>query len=179
VEKAGNQRIMQSLVNGPISAWAARACVLTLAAAPLFAQGGDAAKGKALFESSGCLNCHRINDKGSRMGPNLSDVGDRRTPERLQRSIVAPDEEVLPENRFVSVVLKDGTTVRGRILNHDALSVQLIDSKEQLRSFQTSAMRGYTILDKGLMPSFADKLSAQQVSDIVAYLSSLKGTDQP
>jgi putative heme-binding domain-containing protein len=179
VEKAGNQRIMQSLVNGRISAWAARACVLTLAAAPLFAQGGDAAKGKALFESSGCLNCHRINDKGSRMGPNLSDVGDRRTPERLQRSIVAPDEEVLPENRFVSVVLKDGTTVRGRILNHDALSVQLIDSKEQLRSFQTSAMRGYTILDKGLMPSFADKLSAQQVSDIVAYLSSLKGTDQP
>jgi quinoprotein glucose dehydrogenase len=170
---------MQSLVNGRISAWAARACVLTLAAAPLFAQGGDAAKGKALFESSGCLNCHRINDKGSRMGPNLSDVGDRRTPERLQRSIVAPDEEVLPENRFVSVVLKDGTTVRGRILNHDALSVQLIDSKEQLRSFQTSAMRGYTILDKGLMPSFADKLSAQQVSDIVAYLSSLKGTDQP
>jgi putative heme-binding domain-containing protein len=150
---------------------------LALAAHPLFAQGGDAAKGKALVESSGCLSCHRIGDQGSRVGPNLSDIGDRRTAERLQRSIVAPDEEVLPENRFVSVVLKDGTTVRGRILNHDALSVQLIDSKEQLRSFQTSAIRGYTILTKGLMPP--NKLSDEQVSDIVAYLSSLKGTDQP
>jgi putative heme-binding domain-containing protein len=170
---------MQSLVNGRISPWAARACVLALAAAPLFAQGGDAAKGKGLVESSGCMNCHRINDKGSRMGPNLSDIGDKRTPERLQRSIVAPDEEVLPENRFVSVVLKDGTTVRGRILNHDALSVQLIDAKEQLRSFQTSNIKGYTILEKGLMPSFSGKLSDPQISDIVAYLSSLKGTDQP
>jgi len=178
-EKAGNQSMRQSLVSCRIGAWATSACVLALAAAPLFAQGGDAAKGAALVESSGCRNCHRIDDKGSRMGPNLTGIGDKRTAPQLQRSIVAPDEEVLPENRFVSVTLKDGTTVKGRLLNHDAISVQLIDSKEQLRSFQTSAIRGYTILLKGLMPSFASKLSDQQVSDIVAYLSSLKEADQP
>ena len=40
-------------------------------------------------------------------------------------------------------------------------------------------MRGYTILTKGLMPSFENKLSAQQVADVVAYLSSLKGSEQP
>jgi putative heme-binding domain-containing protein len=148
--------------------------VVVLAAARLFGQTGDAAKGKELVASSGCLNCHRIGETGSRMGPNLTDIGDRRTPDRLQRSIVAPDEEVLPENRFVSVVLKDGSTVRGRLLNHDALSVQLIDAKEQLRSFQTSEMRNYTILVKALMPSFEGKLSAQQVADVVSYLSSLK-----
>jgi putative heme-binding domain-containing protein len=142
-----------------------------------FVQGGDAAKGKELVSSTGCLNCHRIGDTGSRMGPNLSDIGDRRTPERLQSSIVNPDAEVLPENRFVSVELKDGTNVRGRLLNHDAMSVQLIDAKEQLRSFQTANIRGYTILLKGLMPSFQSKLSAQQVADIVAYLGSLKGAE--
>jgi len=151
---------------------------LLLGIAPLPAQTGDAANGKALVASSGCFNCHRIGDQGSRLGPNLSDIGDRRTPERLRSSIVTPDEEVLPENRFVSVVLKDGSTVRGRLLNHDALSVQLIDPKEQLRSFQTSEMRGYTILTKGLMPSFESKLSPQQVADIVAYLSSLKAQEQ-
>jgi len=57
------------------------------------------------------------------------------------------------------------------------MSVQLIDTKEQLRSFQTANIRGYTILTKGLMPT--PKLSDQQVADIVAYLSSLKGTDAP
>ena len=39
-----------------------------------FVQGGDAAKGKELVSSTGCLNCHRIGDTGSRMGPNLSVV---------------------------------------------------------------------------------------------------------
>jgi len=165
--------------NSRMMLWGATAGLLVLAAAPLFAQTGDAAKGKALVASSGCLNCHQIGDTGSRLGPNLSDIGDRRTPDRLQRSIVAPDEEVLPENRFVSVVLKDGTTVRGRLLNHDALSIQLIDPKEKLRSFQTADIRGYTILTKGLMPSFESKLSAQQVADVVAYLGSLKGSEQP
>jgi len=134
---------------------------------------GDAAKGKSLVESSGCLNCHRIGDKGSRTGPDLSGIGDRRTPDRLKQSIVAPDEEVLPENRYVRVVLKDGSTVMGRLLNHDALSVQLIDTKEQLRSFETTKIREYTILQKGLMPP-QTKLSAQDVNDIVNYLSSLK-----
>jgi len=139
--------------------------------------GGDPAKGKTLFESSGCMNCHRINDKGSHTGPDLSDVGDRRTPERLKASILTPDEEVLPENRYVRVVLKDGTQVRGRILNQDAFSIQLIDTKENLRSLLRSNMKESEILDKGIMPSFQTRLKAQDVTDIVAYLGSLKGTE--
>lgn len=155
--------------------WAIMAGVFAML--QLMAQSGDAAKGKALVASNGCLKCHRIGDDGSRVGPNLSTIGDRRTPERLESSILNPDDEVLPENRFVSVALKDGTTVRGRLLNHDALSVQLLDPKEQLRSFRTADINGYTILTKGLMPSFSGKLSAAQVADIVAYLSTLKGME--
>jgi quinoprotein glucose dehydrogenase len=169
--------MLESSVNGRMGVWAAGACVLALAAAPLFAQSGDAAKGKALVESSGCLGCHRIGDKGSRTGPDLSEIGDKRPAERLKTAITDPDEEVLPENRYVSVALKDGTTVKGRILNHDAMSVQLIDTKQDLRSFETSKISGYTILTKGLMPK--PNLSDEQVADIVAYLSSLKGTEQP
>ena len=153
------------------------ACTALLAAAPLFAQSGDAAKGKELYASNGCPTCHRIGQSGSRLGPDLSDIGDRRTPDRLKQSIIDPDAEVLPENRFVVVTLKDGTEVRGRILNHDAMSVQLIDEKENLRSFETSKIRGYKILTKGLMPSYDKKLTSDQVADIVAYLSSLKGSD--
>ena len=156
----------------------AAASVAVLAASHLLAQGGDAAKGKELYEANGCSTCHRVGDTGSRLGPDLSEIGDRRTPERLERSIVAPDEEVLPENRFVVVTLKDGTEVKGRILNHDAISVQLIDPKEQLRSFETSKIQGYKILTKGLMPSYGSKLSSQQIADVVAYLSSLKGSDK-
>src|SRR5262245_64321488 len=38
---------------------------------------GDAARGKAIFESSkaNCLSCHRVNGTGSLYGPDLSAVG--------------------------------------------------------------------------------------------------------
>src|SRR5262245_46552878 len=109
----------------------------TLAVAGVHAQQtevppGDASRGKALVESNACFDCHRIGDRGSRLGPNLTDIGTRRTPDRLQRSMVAPDEEVLFENRFVRVVTKDGATITGRLLNQDAMSVQLMTPKEEL-----------------------------------------------
>jgi putative heme-binding domain-containing protein len=149
---------------------------LLIGAASLAAQppSGDTARGKSLVESAGCLNCHRIGDKGSHTGPELSDIGDRRTPERLQKSLVAPDEEVLPENRFAEVVLKNGSTVRGRILGHDALSIQLMDTKDNLRSFPIQTVKSYTVLTKGLMPP-QTKLPTQDIADIVSYLYSLKG----
>ena len=137
---------------------------------------GDVGRGKALFESSGCFDCHRIDDRGSRLGPNLSSIGSRRTPVRLRQGLVAPDEEVVPDNRFVRIVTKDGTTVTGKLLNQDATSVQMMNPKEELKTYLRDNIREYTIIDKGLMPSVEGKLNAQQVADIVSYLSSLKGT---
>jgi putative heme-binding domain-containing protein len=137
---------------------------------------GDASRGKALVESSACFDCHRIGDRGSRLGPNLSDIGSRRTPVRLRQALVVPDEEVLSENRFVRFVTKDGAAITGRLLNQDAMSVQLINPKEELKSYLRANLREYTIVDKGLMPSVQGKLTDQQVADIVTYLSSLKGT---
>jgi len=144
--------------------------------APAAAPAGDPARGKALVASSGCLDCHRIADKGSRLGPDLSDIGSRqgRTPDQLRRSLVAPDDEVAPADRFVKVVTKAGATVTGHLLNQDAISVQLLTPKEELKSYLRADLRELTILDKGLMPSVQGKLNDQQIADIVAYLGTLK-----
>jgi putative heme-binding domain-containing protein len=136
----------------------------------------DVSRGKTLVESSGCFECHRIDDRGSRLGPDLSDIGSRRTPDRLKQAMLVPDEEVLPENRFVRFVTKDGATITGRLLNQDAISVQLINPREELKTYLRATLREYTIVDKGLMPPSQGKLTEQQVADIVSYLSSLKGT---
>ena len=39
----------------------------------------------------------------------------------------------------LQLVTRDGTTVTGRLLNHDTLAVLLIDYQEQLRSFEKPA----------------------------------------
>ena len=135
---------------------------------------GDASRGKALVESSGCFDCHRIADRGSRFGPDLSNIGDRRTPDRLRLALADPDKEVVPENRFVSVVTKDGAKITARLLNQDSTSVQVMTQKEELKTYLRANLREYTIVDKGLMPSVQGKLTDQQVGDVVSYLSSLQ-----
>ena len=161
---------------------AAAACALA-AAVPAAQRGdqaetltGDAGRGKALVESSGCFDCHRIDDRGSRLGPNLTRIGGRRTPVRLRQALVAPDEEVVPDNRFVRIVTKDGATVTGKLLNQDTVSVQMMNPKEELKTYLRTNIREYTIIDKGLMPSVEGKLNAQQVADVVSYLAALKGS---
>jgi len=146
------------------------------ASAPIELPAGDAANGKALVASNKCFDCHRIGETGSRVGPDLSAIGAAgRTAERLTQALIAPDDEVLPENRYVRVVTKEGTTITGRLLNQDAFTVQLITDKDELKSYSKTTLRGLTILDKGLMPSYAATLNSQQVADIVNYLASLKG----
>jgi cytochrome c oxidase cbb3-type subunit III len=138
---------------------------------------GDAARGKALFDGKGaCLSCHRVNGSGSRIGPDLSDIGKlRRFPDQLQRSILEPDAEILPQNRPVRLVRRDGATINGRLLNHDTFSVQVLDSREQLVSVLRSDLREFTFIDKSPMPSYRDKLSSREIDDLVSYLVSLKG----
>ena len=135
----------------------------------------ELARGRKLFETEGCMNCHRIHGQGSRVGPDLTNVGARRKRDDIEQSILDPSAEILPENRFIKLVTRDGTTVTGRILNEDTFSIQLIDSKEQLRSFQKSDLSSFEFLKKSPMPSYRDKLSGDQLQDLVGYLASLKG----
>jgi putative heme-binding domain-containing protein len=137
---------------------------------------GDPAHGKEIFEGKGqCLNCHRVRTTGSRVGPDLTDIGTLRRPADLQRSLTDPDAEVLAQNRYYRVVTKDGQTVTGRLLNEDTFSVQLLDTKENLRAFKVADLREHGFIDKSPMPSYKDKLTAAELADLIGYLTSLKG----
>ena len=131
-------------------------------------------KATRLIQQNGCLSCHWVGEAGSYLGPDLDGVGAHRTPEQLHASLQSPKKDVLPENRTVRLVTNDGKTETGRLLNQDGFSVQLIDSSGQLRSFARSGLREFTIVTTNPMPSYADKLSAQDLDDLVRYLSSLK-----
>lgn len=136
---------------------------------------GDPVSGKALFEGKGkCATCHRVDGAGGLLGPELSRIGQVRRAVELEQSILDPDAEVLPTNRFYRVVTRAGETVTGRLLNHDTFTVQLLDSSEQLRSFVKADLREQGFVPSP-MPSAKGTLAAQEVTDVVSYLVSLKG----
>jgi putative heme-binding domain-containing protein len=137
---------------------------------------GDPTKGKAIFEGKGeCLMCHRVKGKGSRTGPDLSEIGLVRLATNLEQSLTDPDAVILSQNRFVTVVTRAGTTIRGRLLNYDTELIQLLDADERPITLSRRNLRSLTEETKSPMPSYKNKLSFQELADVVAYLSSLRG----
>ena len=138
---------------------------------------GDAARGHALFVGAGnCASCHAVNGKGPRVAPDLGDVGALRTAELLHRTLIDPAGSMLPVNRSVHAVTKDGKVINGRRLNEDTYTVQLIDEHERLVSLTKADLREFVVLKTTSMPSYKDKFSAQELADVVSYLVSLKET---
>ena len=137
---------------------------------------GDASRGRALVEGkAGCLTCHRINGKGSRVAPDLSDIGAVRAPDAIERTMVDSSSTMLPINRSIRAVTRTGKVITGRRLNEDTYSVQIIDSEERLVSLMKSDLKEYTVLKTSTMPSFKNTLTAMELDDVVTYLRTLKG----
>lgn len=136
---------------------------------------GDAVHGRAVFEGEGaCTTCHRVGGRGSRAAPDLSDIGARRSAGALERSLVDPSGAMLPINRPVRLVTRTGQTVRGRRLNEDTHTVQIIDAEGGLLSFDKTGLREYDVIATSPMPSYRDRLSREDLADLLAYLLSLK-----
>ena len=137
---------------------------------------GNAARGQTLFAGAGnCGSCHAVNGKGPRSAPDLGDIGMLRTPELLHRTLIDPAGSMLPVNRPVRAVTKDGKTINGRRLNEDTYTVQILDEQDHLVSLEKADLREFTVLKTTTMPSYKDKFNAQEMADLEAYLLSLKG----
>jgi len=139
--------------------------------------GGDAVLGKTIFEGKGgCLACHRVGSNGSYAGPDLSNIGAIRPAAQLERSLRTPGVSIDPQNRLIRAVTKEGAVITGRRLNEDTHTIQLIDDKERLVSLSKSDLREWTLLKTSPMPSYQGKLTAAEISGLVSYLLSQKGT---
>jgi putative heme-binding domain-containing protein len=137
---------------------------------------GDAVRGEAIFAGKGnCLSCHRVVDRGSYMGPDLSAVGKDHTPEALHKAIVSPNADVMPQNSLYRVVMRSGDVHLGKLLNQDEYSIQMLDDKSNLLALDRKYVQDSGFAPTPSMPSYRDKLTAAEQSDLVTYLFTLKG----
>ena len=137
---------------------------------------GNASRGKTVFDGkAACSTCHRVNGVGSRVAPDLSDIGLSRTAAALRQAVLDPTSVMLPINRPVRIAMQDGRTFAGRRLNEDTLTVQIIDDRERLWSLAKSDIRSLVVEQKSTMPAYAGRLDDGELADLVAYLLSLRG----
>jgi putative heme-binding domain-containing protein len=150
--------------------------VRTLGSAAAEPVAGDVSRGERFYKAKGCSGCHMIAGDGSGYGPELTDIGVKRSAAFLRESIVAPEAPVPEGFLLVELVISSGETIRGIRLNEDTFSIQVKDSSNVIHSFRKAdlselrKMRG-----KSPMPSYEHSLSAEELTDLVAYLAGLGG----
>ena len=95
----------------------------------------------------------------------------------LEDAIIDPLAEVRRGQRFYRGTDRQGNTVNGLLLNQDTHSVQLLREGERLAAFQKEELESHGFIPSP-MPSYLDVLSPAEVSDLVAFMISLK-QEQP
>ena len=108
------------------------------------------------------------------MGPDLSAIGKTRSAEHLRQSLLEPNADVRKRYWLVSVTDAAGKTFEGFLMNEDSYTLQFIDMSERLHSMEKAGLKSYKIDRISKMPSYAGKVTGDQVNQLVAYLSSLR-----
>ena len=137
---------------------------------------GNRSRGEAVYAAHDCQRCHTLSGRGGVVGPELDDIGSRRSAAHLREALIEPEAAVPSDFLLVRVVTKDGRALTGVRINEDGFSIQLRDLSGGFSSFWKDEL---DTLDqewqRSPMVSYGSRLSAEETDDLVAYLVSLKG----
>lgn len=136
---------------------------------------GDVEYGRAVYRKSGCGGCHIARGEGTGFGPELSDIGVRRTAAFLRQALVEPKGSA--GDPFLTVVLepRGGSEIRGIRVNEDSFTIQVKDPGGAFHSFRKAELvKLEKRFGETLMPGYGN-LPAVDLQNLVSYLVSLRG----
>lgn len=139
---------------------------------------GDAERGKNLFHATTsvtCVNCHRIEQTGKDVGPDLTNIGKKLNRAQLLESILEPAKSIDPKYVTWIAETDDGRVLAGILVEKTEDVVVLRDVQGVVHNVDAEAIEQLLPQQKSMMPELlAQDLTAQQLADLIEYLFSLK-----
>ncbi len=136
---------------------------------------GAPERGRQVFAKS-CAACHRLEQTGVDLGPNLASSAHRDT-ETLLSHILDPNRYVLPNYLQYTVVDLRGRTYQGLIAAQTANSISLRSEKNQVETLLRSDIEELFSSGKSLMPEGLERdIPPQAMADLISYLQTALAT---
>ncbi len=143
---------------------------------------GDSQAGKKLFfdqERTKCAVCHRIDDQGGLVGPALTQIGGKFDRPHLIESLLEPSRQIVEGYRTTTFQLVSGQVVSGIVKERAETQIQLLDSAGKIVEVNPKQVEVEEVGDVSLMPEgVATGISPQEFTDLIAYLESLRASEQ-
>jgi putative heme-binding domain-containing protein len=142
------------------------------------ARAGNPERGRKLFldvERSLCLKCHRLGDKGERVGPDLTGVGGRFSRIYLVESILQPSRTIAPSYGTLVVTLNSGKVLTGVKIAESETTLTLGDNQGQKQSVNKADIEKQEPSPASTMPEGLEKrISEEEFVDLISFLVAQK-----
>jgi len=139
---------------------------------------GDPKRGRKVLddvEKSLCLKCHRVGDRGERIGPDLSGIGGRFSRITIIEAILDPSRGIAPGFDSVTVALADGRVLSGVRVAETERTLTIGDQEGRAHTIAKGDVEALTRQPRSTMPDGLEKrLMADDFVDLIAYLASEK-----
>ncbi len=130
---------------------------------------GDMTRGAAVFAKT-CSKCHRINNVGHNVGPDISDTR-ARARDALLYDILDPNRRVDPQFTEYIVVTTDGRLFNGLMIAESTDSVTLRQPEGREQTIPRSEIEDLKTTNKSLMPEGIERdVTVEQMADVLEFL---------
>ena len=164
-DRLAAERVATALQGDSTAAW--RDCL----------DGGDAAKGRAIFFGKvavSCVRCHRAEGVGGDVGPKLDGIAKEKDRQYLLEAIVAPDAKVADAFRTTVIITDDGRTVAGIVTGEKDGVLTLKTADGGMVEVPLNTIEDRASGPSSMPADLAGKLTRRELRDLVAWLSSLR-----
>ena len=138
---------------------------------------GDPDRGRTLFHSAKakCNTCHRVNQLGKRVGPDLTKIGANRSANDLLESIVFPSASIVRDYETLQVLTDDGQVYSGLLSSESTIELEIQQASGETVTIRRTEIEDIATSPTSVMPSaIEESLSEQELADVVSYLMSLR-----
>jgi len=134
---------------------------------------GRADRGRVVFTKAKCVKCHRFQNEGDAVGPDLTSVRRRFQRKEIVESVIYPSQVISDQYRMVQVATKEGQVYTGMpvpgVTQGDKLVLLLSDTTKL--EIPKSRIEEQTASKTSVMPTgLLDPLSLEEVADLFAFL---------
>ncbi len=142
---------------------------------PATMTGRNFERGRSLFFSVGCGSCHRLNQYGGDVGPDLTTVASRFNTGRILEKVITPNEAVADQYLSSEVRLTDGRVLTGLpIENADGtVTVHPADIQQEPTTVPEAQIASIQKMTTSVMPpGLINSLNEEELRDLMAYIQS-------
>jgi putative heme-binding domain-containing protein len=139
--------------------------------------------GRNMFGAATCFACHRFQNEGGAIGPDLTSVAGKYSPRDLLEHIIEPSKEISDQYGSTVFTKKDGSMVVGRIANMKENIMMVCTNMMDPNNFTNVDARDVVKTEESkvsmMPPGLLYMLKEDDILDLMAYLLSKGNPDDP